>query len=121
MHRQRGTASGSPIVTTSCTTSATQTWQFTPEESWLRVTSPSNSSLYWDAPSDRSAVLRPVNDISAQKWTAEAVGAGSGLFRFRNRNDLCLTASNGSGSTNTMTVADCSTSGLQLFSLRSTS
>ncbi|MCS6579714.1 ricin-type beta-trefoil lectin domain protein [Curtobacterium poinsettiae] len=116
-----GTASGSPIVTTSCTTSATQTWQFTPEDSWLRVTSPSNPSLYWDAPSDRSAVLRPVNDISAQKWTAEAVGAGSGLFRFRNRNDLCLTASNGSGSTNTMTVADCSTSGLQLFSLRSTS
>lgn len=116
-----GSASGSPITTTSCTTSATQTWRFTPEDDWLRITSPSNPSLYWDAPSDRSALLRPDNDISAQKWTAEAVGAGSGLFRFRNRNDLCLTASNGSATTNPMTVADCSTSGLQLFSLRATS
>ncbi|MBT1679712.1 ricin-type beta-trefoil lectin domain protein [Curtobacterium aurantiacum] len=116
-----GTTSGSPLTTTTCSTSATQTWRFTPEDAWLRVSSSSNTSLYWDAPSDRSAVLRPDNDISAQKWTAEPVGAGSGLFRFRNRNDLCLTAAGGYGTTHAMTVADCGTSGLQLFSLRATS
>jgi hypothetical protein len=118
-----GTSSGSPITTASCTTSAAQTWQFSVDGDWLRVSSPSASQLYWDAPSDRSAVLRTVNDISAQKWAVEAVGAGSGLFRFRNKNNLCLTTSPSASPSGTtaMTVADCDSSAPQLFTMRGTS
>lgn len=118
-----GTTSGSPITTAGCTTSPAQTWQFSVDGDWLRVTSPAAPQLYWDAPSDRSAVLRTLNDISAQKWSVEAVGAGSGLFRLHNKNDLCLTAaaSSSASASTAMSVADCSSSTLQLFTLRTTS
>lgn len=122
-----GTASGSPITAATCrsasASASASTWQFAADGSWLRVTSPTAPSLFWDAPSSRAAVLRTQNDISAQRWAVEAVGTGTGQFQLRNKNDLCLVAPDAAsdGSASPMSVSECDGGTDQLFTLQATS
>lgn len=117
-----GTDSGSPIVTAGCRAIGSQTWQFTPDGTWANVSSPANPTLFWDAPSNRTVILRPQNSISAQRWVAEPLGTGTGVFQLRNKNDLCLVAADPTGtqSTPAMAESECDGSSHQQFTLQDT-
>jgi hypothetical protein len=117
-----GTDSGSPVVTAGCRAIGSQTWQFTPDGTWVDVSSPANPTLFWDAPSNRTVILRPQNSISAQRWAAEPLGTGTGTFQLRNKNDLCLVAADPTAtqSTPAMTESECDGSPHQQFTLQDT-
>ncbi|MFB2556743.1 RICIN domain-containing protein [Herbiconiux liangxiaofengii] len=113
-------SAGEALVQTSCSPRADQLWKFVVDGAYLKATPMSSASLFWDSPSDRSAILRTSSSISAQKWEVVPIAPGSGTFLLRNRNNLCLDTSGGLAASGrpALRVTECTSSTAQQFSLQ---
>ncbi|MFB2584529.1 fibronectin type III domain-containing protein [Herbiconiux liukaitaii] len=111
---------GEALVGTTCSPRADQLWKFVVDGPYLKVTPLSSSSLFWDSPSDHSAILRTASSVSAQKWEVVAIAPGSGTFLLRNRNNLCLDTAGGLTPRGhpALRVTECTSSTAQQFTLQ---